>query len=316
MTVLVISFVMSLVGVLLYLSIAPRLGLIDRPNDRSLHGRPTVVGAGLPVVLAILLGWMLAPGLPLGAPLILAALALGLAMVGLLDDRYRLPSTPRLVIYGVASLAFVVVETSFDLAAVTLAVLAMLWMVNLFNFMDGADGFAGLQALLVAVAMGLLSVFAGQQQLALLWCVMAAALLPFLGFNWPPARCFMGDAGSVPLGFLLGAGGLVGMARDPQLGVGWLILMMPFLLDATATLVIRLFQGHPPHEAHRDHSYQRLVRRLGSPLPLDLGLAVLHLAWLFPLAMTAMWQPLFTPILVIFSAIPSLLLLVYMRRPA
>jgi Fuc2NAc and GlcNAc transferase len=302
----------------LFIRVAPRLGLIDRPNARSLHERPTVVGAGIAPVLGAMVGWLLWPAFPVAAPVGLSLAIAALLVTGLADDRYPLPSAPRLLVYAGAVASVLALEWWGQLPPFAILVLlpGLLWLINLYNFMDGADGVAGLQLLLVALGMGLLCQFGPAPALAPFWWILAAAMLPFLLLNWPPARCFLGDAGAIPLGMLLGVGGVLSAMAERSLGLAWLVLMMPFLVDATGTLLLRLRAGYSPVEPHRDHAYQRIARRTGSPLVIDLGLALLHLLWQFPLAMTVVTQSLFTPIAVIFSAIPTLLLLVYVRRAA
>ena len=126
----------------------------------------------------------------------------------------------------------------------------------------------------------------------------------------------MGDAGAVPLGFYLALLGLVALCIDPALGWVWLILMMPFLIDSGFTLCIRLLKGHAPHIAHRDHAYQRLTLRAGSSLPVILGLLGMQVAWQFPLAVTIVTAQVFPPLLVLLSAIPALIVVVYARPSA
>lgn len=306
----------SAVVLAVFLWAAPKLQLIDRPNDRSLHQRPTVVGAGVAPVIGILSGWGLSPGLPQYLNDWLFGVTLLLLAVGLADDRFKLPSLPRLACYTLAVIFMLTVgwPASIGIELLVLLVIGFVWLINLFNFMDGADGFAGLQCVMVAAAMGLLAAWMAMPAVALMWAIVLAAMLPFMLLNWPPAKCFLGDAGSVPLGWLLGVAGWVSALQAPALGWAWLILMMPFLVDASATLLLRLAQGYSPLAPHRQHAYQRATRLAGSPLPVDLGLAAMHLVWQFPLAMTVVATPLFNPIAVIFSAIPTALLLVYLNR--
>jgi UDP-N-acetylmuramyl pentapeptide phosphotransferase/UDP-N-acetylglucosamine-1-phosphate transferase len=145
-----------------------------------------------------------------------------------------------------------------------LLALAWLWFVNLFNFMDGIDGLAGGEAIAVAagyLAIALLAHSAGPlRDLAL---IVAFATGGYLVWNWHPARVFMGDAGSIPLGFLLGW-----LMIDLALEGHWpaaVILPLYFAADATLTLARRLVEGRRPWEAHRSHFYQRAV--LGGATP-------------------------------------------------
>jgi Fuc2NAc and GlcNAc transferase len=195
---------------------------------------------------------------------------------------------------------------------------AVAWCINLVNFMDGADGLASTQALCVAMGMGLIATFGTvpNAQLAWLSAMLFACWAPLLWFNWPPAKLFMGDAGAIPLGFVLALIGLMAFLTDLSVGLAWLILMMPFLVDSGFTLCIRVLLGEPPHIAHRDHAYQRLIGQVGSPLPITLGLLGMQVIWQFPLAVTAVNSTVFPPLLVLLSAIPSVAAVVYARLRA
>ena len=170
----------------------------------------------------------------------------------------------------------------------------------------------------VAMGMGLIASFGAfpNAQLAWLSAMLFACWVPLLWFNWPPAKLFMGDAGAIPLGFVLALMGLMAFLTDPSLGFAWLILMMPFLVDTGLTLCIRVFAGEPPHVAHRDHAYQRLSMQMGSPLPVTLGLLGMQVIWQFPLAVTAVNSAVFPPLLVFLSAMPSVATVVHARLRA
>ena len=317
-----VTFVISLLVLLAFKHMAPSLGLIDCPGGNSAHHKPTVVGAGFAVAVAMTAsvyvgGYFGVNGLPNVDTL--AWTGMVLSLVGLADDRWQLSSALRLLIYLAASVVSVLcLVAGLTWLAIALLALAMTWLINLYNFMDGLDGFAVTQALSTIVGLGFLAGFGPWQASVVVWlcALLALALLPVLFFNWPPASVFMGDAGAVFVGFWLAVIGLLSATVDPRLAAAWAIFMMPFLFDATLTLVIRLFQGYPPHIGHRDHIYQRLADSTGSAVTVDVGLLVMHGFWLFPLACLAVfgsYSPLFA---VIFSTIPSAVLLVYTRRAA
>lgn len=138
-------------------------------------------------------------------------------------------------------------------------VLVLAWMTNLYNFMDGMDGFAGGMTILGFATLAVLEWRGGQQPAALLSLLIAAATAGFLLHNFPPARIFMGDAGSIPLGFLAGSMSLMGV-RDRLFDL-WtpVLIFSPFIVDATVTLVLRLLRGQAVWRPHREHYYQRLV---------------------------------------------------------
>jgi len=332
---LLLAFAVSVLSILVYIPLARYFELIDRPNARSAHNKPTVVGAGVGVILGVSVAIISLDSVGAGAwrlPWLVVAVLFILTAVGLMDDRYNLSSRSRLTIYFLAAGAVVWLEFSAlffsdrsdsgsSLSALSmlwaaLAVIALVWMINLYNFMDGLDGFAISQCLVVCVGLGLFALLGPAPQVTLAWqCfALASAAMGLFIFNWPPARVFMGDAGAVPIGFLLGLLGFLACQADFALGAAWLILMMPFFVDATFTLVLRALAGYPPHIAHADHLYQRLARSTGGALPVNLGLLMLQAVWQFPWAMLAIYSPFWLPFSVIFSAIPTLLLLVWSRR--
>jgi Fuc2NAc and GlcNAc transferase len=304
-----LAALLTLFGLWRFLRVAPRLSLVALPNHRSLHSKPVAVGGGFVCMVVFVLTLETYPG-PwislVGLSRVLVG-ALLLSILGLLDDRFALPSTPRLLAYLLVATSVVglLAEVSWPLHV--LLVLALGWQINLFNFMDGADGFALTQMLSSSVGLLLLLGFGPTPDptLASLLLVLVAVWGVLLFFNWPPAHMFMGDAGSISLGFLLGVIGFWSYAVDPRLLTAWLILMLPFVLDASLTLLWRLGRGYPPHVGHRDHAYQRWYRRLGGALPLNLGLLLLQGIWQFPLALLC-FIPGMTPVfLVFFAALPS-----------
>jgi len=317
----------SLIGLMLYLRLAPAMKLIDAPTARGLHETPTIVGGGIVPIAIMAASLALSGALPFAT--IIAAMMAGLAVVGLLDDRWSIPTFIRLVCYlgaGLALPTMVVPPETVPLAVLLVAGVGVAWCINLVNFMDGADGLVVLQTLSVAVGLGLIATFAPEmggssgvlspRLLSGLCAALFACFAPLLFFNWPPARLFMGDAGAVPLGFYLALLGLVALCIDHSLGWVWLVLMMPFLIDSGCTLCIRLLKGHAPHIGHRDHAYQRLTLRAGSPLPIILGLLAMQVVWQFPLAVTIVTAQVFPPLLVLLSAIPALIAVVYARLRA
>lgn len=230
--------------------------VVDRPNQRSMHVVPTPRIGGLGVLAGIAAPLaVLRPDLPAG---LWAALAL-LVAVSLADDLGGLSAALRLPLH-VAAAAIACTAIAPGLGAVWLAVatLAVAWAVNLYNFMDGLDGLAGGQAVFGFGAYALAALHGGDLDLAWTAGATAGAALGFLRFNFPPARVFLGDAGSTAFGLLAGALGLLGATRG--LWPTWfpVVVFLPFVLDATLTLALRVVGGRRFWEAHRDHAYQRL----------------------------------------------------------
>ena len=310
--------VMSTLGLLVYLRLAPKLKLVDEPNHRSLHHAPTVVGAG--AVPMLLLAWVFSLSSAMPHTNVIAFLLLGLVLIGLWDDWRGVASSLRLGCYVAAGLVLsALLHAGADAQwwSIVITGLAVAWCINLVNFMDGVDGLVTVHVLCMAAGLGLVAAFhpsvVVSRDLLMLCAALVACFAPLLWLNWPPAKVFMGDAGAVPLGFFLAVLGMLAVDAHRSLGYVWLILMMPLLVDTGITLLIRLLTGHAPHVAHRDHAYQRLALRAGSPMPVTLGLLAMHVVWLFPLAVTAVTTALFPLLLVLLSAIPSVFLVVYAR---
>jgi UDP-GlcNAc:undecaprenyl-phosphate GlcNAc-1-phosphate transferase len=267
MSVLVLAaFLPAVVAIVVIalLKISPLASrIVDRPVDRSLHAIATPRFGGL----GLLLGAM-----PVvffhGTPEIrwIAGAAVALAMVSFADDLRSLPVALRLPCH-LAAAAFAVgvagtqglLAGAASAAIAAVALLAIAWMTNLFNFMDGADGLAGGMALIGFGVLALAALRGGDPAIAHACIALSSAAAGFLAFNFPPARVFMGDAGSVPLGFLAGAFGWLGAVRD--LWPWWfpVLVFSPFIVDATVTLARRVAKRAPCLRAHRDHYYQRLV---------------------------------------------------------
>jgi Fuc2NAc and GlcNAc transferase len=288
----------SLLGTHLVRRVARARHLLDRPNGRSAHVRPTPRLGGIGIMCAFLpvatVTVVCSGG---GAGALSTVITTGIiAALGLVDDLRPLPARWR---FGVQLAAATVVvganvariESAWTLLPLPVWLLApasvlwIVWVTNLYNFMDGIDGLAGAEASSVGIIAGALFLMAGRGDLAVVALLMAAAALGFLGWNWPPARIFMGDVGSGFLGFTFGALSLIA-SRSGTLPLALcLMLAGVFAFDATLTLLRRMARGEPWHQPHRSHAYQRLVQAgsthaevSGGVVLVNLGLGVF--AWL------------------------------------
>jgi UDP-N-acetylmuramyl pentapeptide phosphotransferase/UDP-N-acetylglucosamine-1-phosphate transferase len=234
-----------------------RSGALDQPNQRSLHSQPVPRSGGLGILLAAAVGLAAT-----SAAIWLVAALLLIASVSWLDDQKHLPILVRFGSHFCA--AGIVVWygglPAWPLWATVAAVLAVVWMTNLYNFMDGMNGLAGGMALFGFGALALGAQAAGAGDIALVAGCIAAGAAGFLIFNFDPARIFMGDVGSIPLGFLAAVLGLGGVRQG--LWPLWfpIVVFSPFIVDATVTLSRRALRGDKVWQAHREHYYQRLVR--------------------------------------------------------
>jgi FlaA1/EpsC-like NDP-sugar epimerase/UDP-N-acetylmuramyl pentapeptide phosphotransferase/UDP-N-acetylglucosamine-1-phosphate transferase len=234
---------------------------LDRPNARSLHRHPIPRAGGQAIFAALLI---CAYAINLHSWYLLAILLV--FAISLRDDWKPQPATLRLSIQALAT-AIVLLSTKSGLPALilVLAGLLMVWATNLYNFMDGSDGLAaliggiGLFSLALTSLSGLSSVSQHTLSLTTFAMVLAGACTGFLLFNWPSARLFMGDCGAVTLGFSIGMLAFLGV--EHRMWPAWfpVLVFLPFIADATLTLLIRTMKREPLWEAHREHVYQKLV---------------------------------------------------------
>lgn len=320
------TFILSAVLCGLYLWWARRMQVLDTPDHRSSHVAPTPHGGGVALVAAFLLALAAAgaSGLIGAAPWgLLAGVAFALAMLGIADDLRGLSVRLRLSIQVLlclataasASLQIGMADGAYAVLLTALGALALVTMLNFFNFMDGIDGIAASQAVLACCAAALLGSQSGaMSDYSLVCALLAASHLGFLVWNRPPARLFMGDAGSVPSGYLLAALALYGELSGQVSAAAWLVLLAVFIADAGWTLAWRMVTGQPFTQPHREHAYQRLSRHWQSHLRVDLLLVAINLLWLYPIAWAIEHNPRHALFLVILAYLPLLACMAKYRR--
>ncbi|MCH9809127.1 MAG: glycosyltransferase family 4 protein [Alphaproteobacteria bacterium] len=296
MTVL-ITFVASVVLTHVFIRVLDGRGVVAESNDRSMHAGQTATGGGLPLIAAALAGTVALWPLAQVHAYLLPVAAL-LAIVSFYDD---LKPVSRLLRFGTHLLAAISCVASIHYAQFifqgwlplwldrAVAVFALVWFINLFNFMDGIDGIAGVETVFIASGFAIVIAAAGATSpLTGLALAMAGAAGGFLFWNWHPARIFLGDVGSVPLGFLCGAL-MIWLAVQHSLSAA-LILPLYFVADATITILMRLRRGEKIWEPHRSHFYQRSARAVGSHAVVVRRVAICN-AVLVALAVLALSMP-------------------------
>jgi len=244
---------------------AASAGLLDYPGERHSHRQPTPRGGGAGLVLALMTVtlWPGAGQVPACWAACIAPGAVLLALIGWWDDHRSLGAGRRFLVQLAASVFLVWSAATAGWLEGALPMimggLFVLWMTNLFNFMDGSNGMAGLQGVFAGCVLAWLYALSGDGSATLLALLLAAACAGFLPWNLGRARVFMGDVGSLTLGFCIGALLLYGVASGAlALPVAWLVMLM-FLADATLTLIARVIKGERWYNAHRQHLYQRLI---------------------------------------------------------
>ena len=240
---------------------------MDIPNERSSHAVPTPHGGGIAIAVTWCIGLVYLWVHDLIDDRLFGALATGLiiSVVSFLDDLYELSAKTRLVtqafvaalglylLGGLHEVSFGIVEVSNPLLTNLFAFILIIWYINLFNFLDGINGYAGAEAVFLALAGFVL--FGGEH-----FIVLGVAVLGFLFWNWNNAKIFMGDVGSTLLGYTIAIFTLYyANIKSENLWI-WIALFAPFWMDATVTLVRRKLNGEKLSQAHKKHAYQRLTQ--------------------------------------------------------
>jgi len=270
---LLVVFFSSLALIKAYKKLADTLGLLDIPNDRSSHKKPIPLGAGVTFALcfapaAFYLRWT--GYLSSDSFYLLGLGALFCTILGFIDDLKPLTAKLRLIaqtsvacismlfLTNMLQIPFEVRFLPFNVPIISFifGVLFIIWMINLFNFMDGLDGLLGSQAFLYGIASYFLCLFSGNHSLGAVYLLFSALTLPFLIFNWRPAKIFMGDAGAYFFGFSYAFLSLVGKIEYDQSLVAQVVLMSVLIADATFTLFFRIVKTKGCFGAHRNHCFQ------------------------------------------------------------
>lgn len=297
--IVILSFVLSYILTGIIRRYALVRNLIDIPNERSSHSMPTPRGGGLSIVIVFLLflpflAW--AEWVSWNNVFSLIGSGFLVAVIGFLDDHGHIAARWRLlghfiaagwVLYWLGSLPplyFMGHNYSLEWFGFLLAAIYMVWLLNLYNFMDGIDGLASLEAVSVCLGAAVFLCLSSNDEFWVLPIILAAASFGFLLWNFPPAKIFMGDAGSGFLGFILAVMSIQMTWINPLLFWSWIILLGVFIVDATFTLIRRILRGEKIYEAHRSHSYQCASRKYKSHKVVTVFIFLVNIFWLLPIA--------------------------------
>ena len=274
LTIFSIFGLASCVATALLRKVLLQKGVLDTPNERSSHTIPTPRGGGIALMAVLLLGWL---GYGLSSPTPIPGFwqimvgSLGLMAISWLDDLKNLSAKIRLV---VQIAAVVVGFWGMHHSGLTLKLfpefipqvvdyivlgLAWIWLINLYNFMDGIDGITGIETSSITIGLIALALFLSwPQEYYFLPLIVLATTLGFLIWNWEPSAIFLGDVGSVPLGYILGWFFL--LLIEQGLWAAAFILPLYYLCDATWTLAKRGLRKEKIWQAHKEHCYQKAVQ--------------------------------------------------------
>ncbi|MFZ4076693.1 MAG: MraY family glycosyltransferase [Legionellaceae bacterium] len=321
---LLMTFILSFLLTWILRRYALARNVLDVPNHRSAHAIPTPRGGGVAFVCTVLISILFLKKNALLTPdgsIALMMAGVFVASLGFLDDHGHIAPIWRLTGHFIASVlalywlggfpSLMIFSWALPLGffADVLGVLYLVWLINLYNFMDGIDGLAGVELLCVCCGMSFIYwVCGGLDSLMVLPLVLSASVTGFLCWNFPPARIFMGDAGSGFLGFIVGVLSIQASGIHPQFFWCWLILLGVFIVDTTITLGSRLLRLEKIYEAHSTHGYQYAARYFGRHLPVTLGVLVLNVAWLLPIAVAVGLEHLDGPLGLLMAYVPLVLL--------
>jgi len=274
----IVLFVLSWAFIRLLIARYQRIGRLDKPNERSMHTQATPTGAGVVIVslLSIVCGlfYYFLPELKIAA---LTAILVLLGVIGWLDDKNNLSVKLRIVVFIVAALILVIgigpVETIFIVegyefflpfwAAILVTIVGFIWLINLYNFMDGMDGLAGMQTIIASAAFAYLFSQTNTElgvSLTIICLTLISLTAGFMFWNWSPAKIFLGDVGSLPIGGFFGVLSVLAVREFDIPVITCILILFVFVFDTAYTLVARASRGEKVYEAHSSHIYQRLSK--------------------------------------------------------
>lgn len=323
-------FIISYMATWLLRRLAITKSILDIPNHRSLHNLPIPRGGGLAFV--ILFG-LLTPLLFYFNVinfsyhiLALWSMSLFVALIGFLDDLNSLSPLVRLVghciaatifLYGINGMPVIdlnIFVLSNGIILNTIGILYIVWMINLYNFMDGIDGIAAIEAISVCFGAICIYLICNQSHLIIIPGLILFLVMGFLCWNFPRARIFMGDAGSGFIGFLLAAISLQAAIHQPALFWSWLILLGVFIVDASYTLLNRIWRQEDIFSAHCSHGYQKATKLLQKHYIVSTCVLCINLLWLLPIAILVAKVYLPGPLGILIAYLPLLLIVLYFKK--
>lgn len=299
-SVLIIAFLLTILGVHVFRRIAVKFDIVAKRNFRTLHKVDVPKGSGLVFSLVyislIFILWIQgAVSDSLAQVICLGGLAA--TVFGFVDDVIDVPAIIKLFIqislssFTVFSLGDVSLLLEKNTPLLDLGLLGwffsigiLVWLMNLYNFMDGVDGMAASGTVFLCGTISSLLFFVnGNAELGLIVALLASSCLGFLIYNWPPASIFMGDAGSVFIGYIFGALIIYCMLKNEISIWTWLTVFGYFGIDTTTTLILRVVRVKKWYGAHRSHAYQNLARIWDSHSKVTGLVLAYHVLWVLPL---------------------------------
>jgi len=280
--------------------LAGRFGIYDTPNNRSSHESTTPRAGGIVILVVMLLISLIlllyfTSYLLIGFFWLFCIVIAGI--IGFYDDVHNLSAKVRMLLYSSLVIFFLILfPEKLQISALPFSILPkvlqiifmflfLLWVLNLYNFMDGINGIAGGQLISIGIPLFVIAFVAKDYFVSLALMIFIIPTFGFLTRNWKSrANVFLGDVGSVMIGFFIGTLGLIGETHGSISLPTWLILMGVFVVDSTFTLIRRVVSGQNPFKPHKSHAYQLAQQKYGSHLIISASVVLINLVWLFPIA--------------------------------
>jgi len=313
-------YLASIVGTVIYRRFAIKHNILSNLNSRTLHQKPTPRGGGFVFSMVFALSVILFSSLNIIEKYLVNVFGYGAIfalLLGYFDDLFNLSSLKKLVFQFLLilwMLYFFSIELIFEIQGIydwffllSLPIL-LVWLINAYNFIDGIDGMAILGAILIAsTKIVTLLLTSGFSDLMLLLLVLLASCFGFLFFNWPKASIFMGDSGSIFLGFCFSSLIVYSVATNEVSLFTWLVAFGYYLADTSTTTILRIFLVKKWYGTHRSHAYQNLARIKDNHSIVTYGVLIYHLLWLLPLAILTVLKQDLALIIVICAYLPPIL---------
>jgi len=314
-------FTVTVIGMYLYRIVSVKTTIVANINYRSLHKLPTPTGGGIVFAMTFITSLIILWWLDQLSDDLFLVLGVGGAVAtvfGFLDDRFQISVKYKLVVQFLLSCwvlfwfnsgPLVSIDWLPSLIAILITLLLLVWIINAYNFMDGIDGMAASGAIFVSGSISIvLLVTNSSSPILILSTSLLACASAFIIFNWPPASIFMGDAGSIFLGYIFGSQIIYTTMNNEVSIYTWLIVFSYFIADTTATQISRIILLKKWNKAHRSHAYQNIARISNSHFKVTVGNVLYSIFWLFPLLIWSIVDPAMAGISSIASLLPAFIM--------
>jgi len=312
------TLICSVIFTHFYKSLAIRKAIIANTNERTLHQQPIPHGGGIVFSTLFVLAVFVLGMLHIISFEMLMVIGMGgftATLFGFVDDATDLRASVKLIIQSILAGWVIFWLDGGVLATVEwlpvwlswfLTWFLLVWMMNLYNFMDGVDGMAASGAVFVAMALIVVLLMTGEfSSLVLLFSLLALSCSGFLLYNWPPASIFMGDSGSVFLGYLFGSL-IIKTTTTGEISIWtWIVVFGYFFAETNLTIFLRILFVKKWYHAHKSHAYQNLARVLNSHIKVTGAVQIYHFLYLFPITIWTVLTPNWAPVATIMALMPA-----------